>query len=208
MKTYVYVDGFNFYYGCVKGTRCKWLDFSQLCAKLLTRNEIAAIKYFSARVIAPPHDPDQPTRQDAYFRALRTMAGGEVILGHFLTHEVNRRRVDGGGTVRVYNTEEKGSDVNLATHLIHDAHMARMECAVLVTNDSDLAEPVRIVRHEIGIPVGIISPTTRKNRYPSRELTKHATFTRRVRKGVLRDSQFPNPIVTAGGEEIHRPSRW
>lgn len=43
--------------------------------------------------------------------------------------------------VRVIKTEEKGSDVNLATHLLHDAHMGRFEVAVVVSNDSDLLEP-------------------------------------------------------------------
>jgi hypothetical protein len=43
--------------------------------------------------------------------------------------------------VRVIKTEEKGSDVNLATHLLHDAHMGRFELGVVVSNDSDLLEP-------------------------------------------------------------------
>ena len=36
--------------------------------------------------------------------------------------------------VRVIKTEEKGSDVNLAAHLVHDAHMGRLEVAVIVSN--------------------------------------------------------------------------
>ena len=33
---------------------------------------------------------------------------------------------------KVIKTEEKGSDVNLATHLLHDAHMGRFDVAVVV----------------------------------------------------------------------------
>jgi len=48
--------------------------------------------------------------------------------------------------VWVDKTEEKGSDVNLATHLLHDGFRGMFEAAVLITNDSDLTEPVRVVR--------------------------------------------------------------
>ena len=40
-------------------------------------------------------------------------------------------------------TEEKGSDVNLATHLLHDAHMDRFDVAVVASNDSDLLGPIK-----------------------------------------------------------------
>jgi hypothetical protein len=47
MKTTVYVDGFNLYYGAVKGTAYKWLNLNRLCQFLLPRNEITKIKYFN-----------------------------------------------------------------------------------------------------------------------------------------------------------------
>ena len=62
MRTHVYVDGFNFYYGCVKGTPFKWLDLAKFCKILLPPNDIRAIKYFTARVDSRPGDPDQATR--------------------------------------------------------------------------------------------------------------------------------------------------
>ena len=63
MRTIVYVDGFNLYYGAVKGTTYKWLDILRLCQYLLPKNEIIKIKYFTALVTARPSDPDQPNRQ-------------------------------------------------------------------------------------------------------------------------------------------------
>ena len=56
--------------------------------------------------------------------------------------------------VWVDKTEEKGSDVNLASHLLRDAYNRRFEVAEIITNDSDLAEPVRIVSQEIKLPLG------------------------------------------------------
>lgn len=207
MDTIVYIDGFNFYYGCVAGTPHKWLDIVAMCEKLLPPNNILAVKYFTARVQARPGDPDQPSRQDTYFKALRTDPRVEIMFGHFLTNIVRLPKADGTGFERVIKTEEKGSDVNLATHLLRDAYLDHFEVGVLVTNDSDLAEPVRIVTEELGKKVGILSPITRKGRHASRVLTRHATFQKSIREGVLRSSQFPNPLHRSG-RAIRKPDSW
>ncbi|MBX6364888.1 MAG: NYN domain-containing protein, partial [Gemmatimonadetes bacterium] len=131
----------------------------------------------------------------------------EVILGHFLTNEVRLPRADGAGLVRVVRTEEKGSDVNIATHLLHDAHRGAMECAVLITNDSDLLEPVRIVRQEIGLPVGILFPVANAGRKPSAELLQQASFVRQIRSSLLRQCQLPNPVPSPTGA-IFKPAGW
>jgi hypothetical protein len=50
LKTNVYIDGFNLYYGCVRNTPPRWLDLSALCTKLLPKNKINRIRYFTALV--------------------------------------------------------------------------------------------------------------------------------------------------------------
>jgi hypothetical protein len=71
MRTYVYIDGFNFYYRAVKGTPYKWLDFNTLFQHLLSRkNEVISIKYFTA-LVSGKFDPDQPIRQKTYIRAIQ-----------------------------------------------------------------------------------------------------------------------------------------
>lgn len=155
VRTIVYVDGFNLYYGAVRGT--PYLDLAALCRKLLRpEDEITAIKYFTAIVSARADDPDAPVRQQMYIRALATIPFLTVHYGHFLSNVVRMplaRSLHMGGRahyVDVLKTEEKGSDVNLATHLLHDAHMDRFSLGIVVTNDSDLVEPIRIAREEIG----------------------------------------------------------
>ncbi len=71
--------------------------------------------------------------------------------------------------VKVIKTEEKGSDFNLATHLLSDGYKGEIDVAVLITNDSDLVAPVRIVREELKLTVGIINP----HKKPSRILIRH-----------------------------------
>jgi hypothetical protein len=207
-KTYVYVDGFNLYYGAVKDTPYKWLNIRRLCELLLPAYSIARIKYFTARVSARKDDPDKPTRQQIYLRALRTLPDLEIVYGSFLSHDVMLPLAEppAGGPrfARVTRTEEKGSDVNIAAHLVFDAHQHDFTAAVLVTNDSDLLEPIRIVRHELRLEVGILNP---HRHTPSRVLTKHASFIKQIREGSLKSSQFPQILQDAHGE-FHKPPGW
>ena len=208
MKTIVYIDGFNLYYGAVKGTPYKWLDVLALCKFLLPKNEIVQIKYFTALVTARPTDPDQPNRQQVYLRALRTLPNLEIIYGHFLEHAIMMPLANPAPGapkyVRVIKTEEKGSDVNIAAHLINDGHQQRYAAAILISNDSDLVEPVKIVRYELKFPVGVLNPIPAK---PSHELRKYATFVKPIRRGVLAASQFPPTLTDAVGT-FYKPPAW
>ena len=44
--------------------------------------------------------------------------------------------------------QEKGSDVNLAIHVLNDAWKDEYDCAVIVSNDSDLAESLRLIKEQ------------------------------------------------------------
>ena len=207
-KTNVYVDGFNLYYGCVKGSPFKWLDLAQLSAKLLpAAHQIHRIRYYTARVRGLPTDPDVPTRQQIYLRALATIPNLTIAYGHFLTSTVRMPLAhptpSGPATVAVIKTEEKGSDVNLASHLLLDAFRKDCEVAFVISNDSDLLEPIRIVRAEFGMPVGVASPHAR----PSQVLLKQASFFRSIRTGALRSSQFPSTLADTVGS-FTKPPSW
>lgn len=208
MNTYVYVDGFNLYYGAVKGTPYKWLNILDLSQRLLPKNNIVKIKYFTALVTARPGDPDQPNRQQIYLRALRTLPNLEIIYGHFLQHPVKMPLVSSlGGTIRYANvmkTEEKGSDVNLAAHMVNDGYKSLYQVAVLISNDSDLVEPIKIVRSELHLPVIVLNP---RPSTPSHELRKYASFVKPIRQSVLANSQFPDELTDAIGT-FHKPPRW
>lgn len=58
--------------------------------------------------------------------------------------------------VQYLHLEEKGSDVNVASHLLIDVLGGAIEAAIVVSNDSDLALPIREVRKRV--PVGTINP--------------------------------------------------
>ena len=84
MRTRVYVDGFNLYYGALKGTSFKWLNLVELARQLLPGPySVDKLNYFTARV-SGVSDPGAPARQHAYLRALGTLPEVQVHFGSFL----------------------------------------------------------------------------------------------------------------------------
>ncbi|HEY1678564.1 MAG TPA: NYN domain-containing protein [Candidatus Sulfotelmatobacter sp.] len=211
MRTFVYIDGFNLYHGCVKYSRYKWLDLMALAKHMLPGHRIERVKYFTAKVSATPGDPDQPNRQMIYWRALRTVKNLEIIEGTFYEHEkamplgpTCRMYKPGALTlVRVMKKEEKGSDVNLASHLLMDGWHKRYEQAVVITNDSDLATPIEIVRKEMKFPVGVINP----HENHSKRLKRLASFLGRIRESDLAAAQLPPELKDSIGT-FRMPERW
>lgn len=106
---------------------------------------------------------------------------------------------------RVNLMEEKGSDVNLASHLVHDAWSGLFDVAAVISLDTDLIEPIRIVTQELRKKVYIVAPTSYK-RPASKELQAVATGLRRIKSRHLRRAQFPDTISSA--TPIARPAVW
>lgn len=222
MRTYVYVDGFNLYYGAFGRARgwasstYKWLDPAALAAHVWPGlAPITRVRYFTALVKAPPNDPHMSVRQQTYLRALRAV-GVDVRLGTF---KLRRKSVKLAGLApllppatqsivvsaeaQIGKYDEKGSDVNLATYLVRDA--AKQECthAIVISNDSDLVEPLRVVRSEFGISVHLVNPQKRA----VAELSRAADDTRDLALATLAACQLPQRIVDAVGT-VTRPAGW
>ena len=206
MRTIVYVDGFNLYYGALKGTPYRWLDILAMAKKILSpKNQIVGMKYFTARVLPRPDNPGQPLRQEIYLRALRSL-GADCIFGRYLSHPVMMRVADPNAAkpfVRVIKTEEKGSDVNIAAHMLLDAFRNEYDCAVLISGDSDLKAPVEMVRNDFSKTVGVINP----QKVDCKVLRSAASFYKRIRTSDLAASQLPVILTDATGT-IHKPANW
>jgi len=234
IRTNVYVDGFNLYYGAVRLTPYKWLDIRALCLRLLSPAvQLHRIRYFTAEVTGGPADANKIQRQRFYLRALRTLPNTTIHLGRFLESRTRMRVASpppGGPTsVEVVKVEEKGSDVNLAAWLLLDGCRGDYEQAVVISNDSDLVEPIRMVRYELNLPVGVFNPHTQATRdrefmlrpqaggtkpkkaHPSIELRKVAKFRRDITSdGPTSDvamCQFPATLTDTAGT-FTRPTGW
>lgn len=205
MKICIYIDGLNLYYGCLKKTPYRWLDINKMCHLLFPHDEIVKIKYFTAPIKIRDNDKDhdRPNRQQIYLRALRTLPNLEIIEGVFLSHNVSMKMVNGSGYALVIKSEEKGTDVNIASHLVNDAHNNFFERAVVISNDSDLVTPIQMVREERKLPVTVISPYDKNNI----QLQTVATDIKRIREGLLRVSQFTERLTDNVGD-FFRPEKW
>ena len=210
MITNLYVDGFNLYNRAVKNTPFKWLDLRKLAETLFPADDIQRICFFTALVRSRPNDPTQTERQASYLRALGTLPGLEIHFGEF------RERIKAPpagqsqtGTSRrtcdIRDTEEKGSDVNLATRLLVGGFTGDYEQAVVVSNDSDLAAPIRYVNNDLGLRVVVVNPDSKTSTH--NDLVQSATYARRLWKSHLRKSQLPPTITDAHGV-ITKPVAW
>ena len=214
----MYVDGFNLYYGALRGSPHRWLDLTALARRLLRPDDtVTRIRYFTARVAARPGDVGAPERQAAYLRALRTLPDLSMHFETFLESDRMMPLADGEGYARVTRTEKKGSDVNLASYLLLDAFDAEYDTALIITNDSDLTEPIRMVQERFPVTVGVAMPLMRRNnggsaRRPSVRLRSAAAFTREIAdtrryRRILTECQLPDEITDAQGS-ITKPEAW
>lgn len=212
MKTIVYIDGFNLYYGSLKDTKNKWLDLSALFTKILKpHHEIVCIKYFTANVVAREGNNGSAIRQQAYIQALEASTPRvKVHRGHFLSSKVKMRLVTPAGSQKyaeVIKTEEKGSDVNLAIHALNDAWLDSYECAVVVSNDSDLSEALRIIKQDLKKKIILVTPGNPKDRPPSNELKRWAFASISITSDDLAACQLPNPVTTEKAT-FRKPGTW
>lgn len=209
----VYIDGLNLYrQRLVSDPQLKWLDPLALARVLLPTHEIIGIRYFSTRIKPPLLDPQAPSRQVLYWRALATL--GKLLTLHEGTMRVDKRwmpvvplevGLDGNLVkVRVQKIEEKGSDVALATYMTLDAARRVADMYVLVSSDSDFAPTLTLLREELGAGTALFSPIET----PSRSLLgAQPHIVKVIRRASLQRSQFSPELVDDQGT-FHIPDEW
>ena len=229
MKSIVYVDGFNLFYGIrryEKQGKCyRWLDLSALCQALLPQDTISQIRYFTA-LVNDEQDVDSPVRQQIYLRALKTIPNLSMHFGRFLPSEVWQPLVNplssipkhspssifevqkngvptGIQLAYVKKMEEKGSDVNIATYMLLDCFRKACDRTVIISNDSDLTEPVRVIRHEFKRNVVVFNPGVRFSSILNRTANRYT----KIEESQLQSSQFAQTLQDATGT-ITKPNTW
>jgi hypothetical protein len=227
MRTIVYIDGFNFYFGVLRGTDYKWLDIVKLVKHIChIQNpdiDIIAVKFFTAPVMtALATRGDKAGRsQDAYHRALKNSYPNtiEIINGFYVKEKATppryKKPADKLDRVEVWKLEEKQTDVNIALHLYRDAILKNCECSVLVSSDSDIEPALHFLcqdfpEHHIGLILPRRQPTeeNEKTRPANASLSKLADWTRSfIRDEELKKCQFPPKVPTQKKPAI-KPDYW
>ena len=213
-KTIVYIDGYNLYYGLLKGTPYKWLNLSMFARKLLSdEHEIVAVKYFTACTLTYPHDEAAVERQNIYLQAILTLADVKVINGFFKKNKVlmpvyeescKKCNVPRDGFVRVMRLEEKRSDVNLAVEMMVDAAQSDVGCLVVITGDADQVGTIEAARWRFSKTVVVFNP----QKSVSDHLKRAASYYKNIPRDLPARCQLPDVVPLPNGHTVHRPPAW
>lgn len=211
----VYIDGLNLYRRLLQGHPAdKWLNVEALTQELLPEYEITRVRYFTAIIkAAPGKDPRSPQRQQVYIRALESLLRTTIHLGKFridkrvmILHPTELDPASFPRTATVKKMEEKGSDVALASHLLLDAFTGDSDLYAVLSNDSDLVTPLRMVRDQLERRTGLLTPMEPKR--ASNELKQTSPFLHRaVDLAAVKRCQLPDAIRDAIGL-VTRPPQW
>lgn len=225
MRTIVYVDGFNFYFGVLRNTAYKWLDIVSLvkhvCHVQNPQIEVVAVKFFTAPVITRVATKGDKAlhSQNTYHKALvnRHPEFIEIISGYYLLEKGNPPRyknpVDKLDRVEIWKLEEKQTDVNIALHLYRDAVLKKCEQAVLVSSDSDLESALAYIKldfpsHHIGLILPRREQKEKKRRPLNAGLSELADWTRSyILDEELEKFQLPDKVPTKKKPAI-KPDYW
>lgn len=201
-----YIDGFNFYFGAVRGTAYKWLNFEVYCAKLHPQDEIVKIRYFTSEV----QGATQPN-QKAFWRALGTTPLVKIQQGKFKRAEVRceHRNCTLVGDRTFHRLQEKRTDVNIAVNMVDDAHRNACDNMVIISGDSDLVPAVMLVRASFkNITTFVYVPGQAYEERKANELMQAAHFGRPLNTSFLGDCQFPDEFTDQYGRPVKKPKDW
>jgi uncharacterized LabA/DUF88 family protein len=230
-KTGVYVDGYNLYYGRLRGSAFKWLDLVKLAEDVLAKRDqnenLEGVHLFTAHALASfaTHGDASVEAQSAYHRALQAKHGKRFTVtygkhsfdrdGSLLPEFVAGQPYDRTKRTRVWRLEEKKTDVNLALSMYRHAAKGLYDRIVLVSNDSDAEPALQAIREDyphmmIGLIVPIMPavPGNDPNRRVSGSLTNLADWVvKHLTDDQLQAAQLP-PHVPTKKKPIRKPPHW
>lgn len=199
-RVIVYIDGFNLYFGMQDAgiENSKWLNIKSLIESYLTHNqELIEIKYFTSRIT---NQPGKQKRQTTYLEALET-SGVTIIYGLYKAREIECKNCGHNWSI----SNEKMTDVNIATHLLLDAFEDKYDTAILISGDSDLVPPVKAIhKHFNKKTVSVFFPPNRHNV----TVAGAAKGWQIIGKKKIKDHQFSLNITKKDGYILTKPESW
>lgn len=223
MRTGIFVDGYNLYYGALKDTSHKWLNihglFSLLVKERVPESQITVCRYYTALVKAKiaSHGNESMHAQNTYHRALEspntpdvTVIKGDHNLEAKPLIRASGSTINKDDRVRVWTLEEKQTDVRIALDGYRFAAKDELEHIVLVSNDTDLVPLLEALKEDFPlIKRGVIFPIRNEAGRPaSTKLSELADWTRTViHDSELNRHQFSDRIGTKRKPAI-KPRHW
>lgn len=224
MRTIVYIDGYNLFYGCLKHSSDKWLDIVRLFKTIIHAQNpdsvLTEVKFFTADIRAKlaTHGQDAQHAQANYHRALELLYPGiiKIVKGYYSAEKANllafQNPPDKSNRVAVWKLEEKQTDVNLALEAYRDAARNHAEQFVFVSNDTDIATSLRLIRQDFNehVKIGVILPIRKSvsGRPGNTQLSQFADWTRTsITDDELSNHHLPAKIPTKK-KPILKPGYW
>jgi len=210
-RAFFYIDGFNLYYGLkTKGwKRFYRLDVERLCRRILSyhmNHELTGIKYFTARIMG---NIEKAKRQSTYLEAVETLDIVKTIDGVYHRHPITCKKCKKNYFCSCgypyIKSEEKRTDVNIASNLQCDGFSNQFNTAFLISADSDLVPAIE--KFKMSFPtkrIIVYFPPGRS----SKDLQKHCHICRKIFRKTLEKSQFPDKLTNRHGYIIQRPLQW
>jgi len=230
-RTGVYVDGYNLYYGRLRGTTFKWLDLVTFFDNLLKRRDqnevLTRVNLFTAFAAArfSTHGEASVQAQSAYHRALQHRHGDrfDITYGTHSTDEngtllpsfIEGKPYDRNVRTRVWKIEEKKTDVNIALGMYRDVAKGMVDRVILVSNDSDTEPLLEAVREDFPqVMIGVVMPrhpviaVNQPQRRRSGSLAARADWTiESISDEHLQAALLPD-VVPTKKKPIHKPAHW
>ena len=207
LRTIVYIDGFNLYYGAVKGTPHKWLNLEKFFRMVRPLDDVQRVRYFTAQITGPTRP-----NQDAFLRALATLPTVDITLGAFKETSIPCEHtgcpIQHTGPHRFKVQREKMTDVNIATAMFEDAFLNRCDQLILVSGDSDLVGAVKAVRRLFPAKRVVVYVPSRHANRGFVELQAAASKASLLPLNLLHRAQFPISLADGSGGTINKPSSW
>lgn len=178
MGAYVYIDGLGLYYGSVRGTPFKWLNFALFADTLVPNEAVEAVRYFV------PLDPNEEGR-----------ARQQALLD---ANAASSQRLT------IHHVAADDPVAELSRGLLSDARAKRCGRAVIVSNDVRVAPAMLEAWQRYRVPCGVAAPLQAKLHPTVREA---AVFIKHVRRAALNASQLADPVEGENGP-ISKPADW
>jgi uncharacterized LabA/DUF88 family protein len=200
-----FVDGFNLYHAIkdLSQPHLKWLDIRSLLSSYAAQanQQVVEVYYFSAYATWLT---SQYARHRAYVVAL-SATGVTPVLGNFKAKDRHCSHCRHKWVAH----EEKETDVNVALYLLNLAYKDAFDLALVVSNDSDLAPAVRMVRAEF--PAKRVRILTPPSRFSSKDFANAAGGlgnVRSIKASRIAKHLLPASITDASGAMISRPTEY
>ena len=205
-RSIIYIDGFNLYYGAVRGGPHRWLNIQRYFTLLRQSDQIQRIYYFTARISG-----QNSANQEAYLRALGTLDLVEIRLGRFKSKTVRctMPNCQHSGDRWFTVLEEKQTDVAIGIQMLEDAQDNACDRFVIVSGDSDLLPAVNAVKKRFPRKEIIVYiPARDKYRGAAAEMRNAADKDKTLPQVLLHKAQFPARLADGRGGWISKPSSW